>query len=117
MMKSKLLLILMFALSSPALANNDLVGSTFVCDDTVMTYTTTFFTQKRMHRTMQSNVINSRFDWDGTYEYDGKSLVIRYVGGNGKEAIYNYSATYLPNKRKMILVDERDNVEMICTEH
>ena len=107
---SMILGIILLLFPNSAFANNDLVGSTFVCGAN----TCTFFPDNKYTYNLHIASLRKQIKTI-SYSYDGTNLELHYIGVNGNNRVLRYKATYLPNKGKLILADgERQE---ICAEH
>jgi len=93
--------------SKSALANDELVGSIFVCGDDIKEVFT-FFPNNKYTRIVKFG--NDRFIKSTTlsisYSYNGEVLTVKFYGiKDGKPKSLSYNATYLPKKGKLILDD------------
>ena len=110
MFKKLAIILMLLMLPIQALANDNLVASTFQCR--IATYT--FFPD-----TMYSYTISSR-SWSKeiktlSYSYNGSELILRYVDINGRDRETRYDVTYVKSKGKLILKNER--ITEICVEY
>ncbi|MBK9130550.1 MAG: hypothetical protein IPM20_02735 [Gammaproteobacteria bacterium] len=89
---------------------DDLVGSSFTCENT----TYTFFPDNKFTLVFALSNLRSEVETI-SYAYDGKILELNYYAKGTKNPIQlKYDALYLPNKKKLILDD--GSKQVICIE-
>lgn len=114
-MKKLALVVAALGLTTPAFANDNLVGRTLVCKhydekfESHDTNTYTFSSGNRMHRSLLIGRFAHRSDNEGTYSYDGKTLSIQFVDdATGMEGHFTFDVTYLPKQNTWALVSGGD---------
>ncbi len=110
--KMKKLIIIVFVLfiANNVSANDDLVGSIFVCPGTYGS-TYTFFPNNKYTEVNHTYGVMVE---PVSYKYDGKVLTFIYIGVDRSTVTTKYNVTYLKNKGKLII--EHDEFTEICDE-
>ena len=107
---------ILLSTSKLALANDELVGSTFICGDYVREIFT-FFPNNKYNRIVKIGNDRSMITITNSisYSYNGEVLTVKYYGSkDGKPKSLSYNAMYLPKKGKLILDD--GTTQKICIE-
>jgi len=104
---------LLFLTSNQCIAADELVGSSFRCTQYGITQIYTFFPNNQYTYKIVSSVINNELPTI-SYQYDGKTLTLKFINVRGEQKEDIFSAIYLPKKGKLILDDGK--MQRICIE-